>query len=166
MHVFVDLVVDEGGCPPFRVEELHAEEIEPGLARLVGIPVFAYGMARGDVVQLEVRRSDDRPWVVAVVEQSDHWTARIVPLADQDLGDIVRELADLDCDAHTTSYGLVAADVPPETDATTVLRALRAGRTEGRWDFDLGVDPEAEVPKPSSARDRGARLSRWLRHHR
>ena len=155
VHVFVDLVVDEDGYPPFRIEELHAEEIEPGLARLAGIPVFAYGMTRGDIVQVEVRRSDDRPWVVAVAEQSDHWTARVVPLAGQDLGVVVRELIHLGCDAHTTAYGLVPADVPPEADATTVLRALRAGRSEGRLDFDLGVDPEALVPEPAPARARG-----------
>ncbi len=161
MHVYVETHVDDDGYPPFKAEELDAEELGPGRARLLGVPLFVYGMARGDVFQFEVRRSDGLPWLVAVVEHSGHWTARVVSLVGEDLESIARQFVELGCDAYSTPYGLVPIDVPPEVAKEPVLALLRAGRANSRWDFDLGVDPEAAVlerPPGRSAR----RAPRWF----
>lgn len=164
MHLYVETDVDDDGYPPFNAEEIHAEELGPGRARLVGIPTFVYGMARGDVVQFEVRRTDGLPWVVAVLENSDHWTARVLPLIGEDPDSIAREFIELGCDAHPTTYGVVPIDVPPAVAKDLVLRALRQGLTSKRWDFDLGVDPEASA---SVQPTRGVveRVSGWFGRH-
>ena len=154
MHVYVDTPADEDGYPPFVAEEIHAEEVGPGLARLTGIPVFAYGIARGDVVQLEVRRDDDRAWAAAVVMCSDHWTSRVITLLDEDLERIAAAFDALGCDAQPTSYGVVAVDVPPEVPQAAVLELLAHGHQVGRWDYDLGVDPRVSPAPPQPARAR------------
>jgi predicted RNA-binding protein with TRAM domain len=140
-HVYVELPRDEHGYPPYEVEEIDAAPLGSGKFRIDGIPVFVYGLAKGDVVKgVRVIGENDRIWVSEVLERSGHWTARVVPAAAA-LDHTADRFTRIGCDAHATPFGLVAVDVPPRISADAVMNVLENGRRNGEWDFDLGVEP-------------------------
>lgn len=57
---------------------------------------------------------------------------------------VVAVFDSMGCEAVETPFALVTVDALAHMDAQHVLNELRAGRDEGDWDFDLGVDPEGE----------------------
>ncbi|GAA2739201.1 hypothetical protein GCM10009867_34300 [Pedococcus aerophilus] len=140
VHVFVALEEDEDGYPPYEAEELDAVMRPDGACTIVGTPVFTSGLAVEDIVSV-VEVEDGQWWVTDVLLESGHGVVRVVPLGETSFDVVVEALARLGCRAHETSFGLVAADVPPEVDAPSLLALLAAGREDGRWDFDLGVEP-------------------------
>jgi hypothetical protein len=136
-HVYVELQRDKDGYPPYEQEEIDAAPLGSGRFRIDGIPVFAYGLAKGDVVQgVRVAGEDDR-----VLEPGGHWTARVLPADAAALDQTADRFSRIGCDAHSTPFGLVAVDVPPKTPADAVMKVLEEGRSSGEWDFDLGVAP-------------------------
>ncbi|MEV4514368.1 DUF4265 domain-containing protein [Dactylosporangium sp. NPDC049525] len=140
-HVYVALERDADGYPPFEAEEIDAVEVGRGRFRIEGIPVFVYGMARGDVVRVKRTRGDDRLWVTAVVSNSEHWTSRVVPVDRTTLEQVAQQFVALGCDAHATAFGMVAVDVPASVRAATVVEVLRHGQDAGIWHYDMGVAP-------------------------
>jgi hypothetical protein len=141
-HVYVELQRDKDGYPPYEQEEIDAAPLGSGRFRIDGIPVFAYGLAKGDVVQgVRVAGEDDRVWVSEVLEPGGHWTARVLPADAAALDQTADRFSRIGCDAHSTPFGLVAVDVPPKTPADAVMKVLEEGRSSGEWDFDLGVAP-------------------------
>jgi hypothetical protein len=102
--------------------------------------VFTSGLAAEDIVSV-VQVEDETWWVTDVLLESGHGVVRVAPFGDTSFDVVVSALAGLGCRAHETGYGLVAADVPPEVDAPALLALLAEGRDDGRWDFDLGVEP-------------------------
>ncbi len=140
-HIYVSLERDETGYPPYEMEELDATELGRGQFRIEGIPVFVYGIARGDVVRAERAPGDDRLWVTEVVSNSDHWTSRVVPVDKTTFDQVARQFVALGCDAHTTPYGMVAVDVPGSVPAERVMTVLKQGQDAGTWFYDLGVVP-------------------------
>jgi hypothetical protein len=143
-HVYVPLIRDEDGYPPVDAEEIDATKVSSGQFRVESVPVFAYGLARGDVVRAARSGSDDRLWVTEVLISSPNWVARVIPRGDFDTATIVRRFQELGCRAHATRYGLVAIDVPPEAIASSVLDQLAEGQDIAQsWYYDLGVSPEA-----------------------
>jgi predicted RNA-binding protein with TRAM domain len=142
-HVYVELQRDEDGYPPYEVEQIDAAALGSGRFRIDGIPVFVYGLAKGDVVQgVRVAGEDDRVWVSEVLETSGHWTARVLPADAAMLDKTADRFTRIGCQAHSTPFGLVAVDVPPKTSADAVLKVLEEGRRSGEWTFDLGVAPK------------------------
>src|SRR5688500_15841993 len=107
-HVHVSLERDEDGYPPFDVEEIDATELGRDRFRIEGIPVFVYGMARGDVVRVERAPGDDRLWVTEVVTSGDHWTSRVLPADETALQRVAQQFVALGCHAHATPFGMVA----------------------------------------------------------
>jgi len=67
----------DGPAPPYEVEEIDAAPLGSGRFRIDGIPVFVYGLAKGDVVKdVRVIGEDDRVWVSEVLEdgqRSGEW---------------------------------------------------------------------------------------------
>ena len=139
MHAYVSLEQDEDGYPPFDSEELDVELRHDGACTVVGVPVFTNGIAVDDIVSVVQTEDDDRWWVTAVMLASGHGTVRVVPHGDTSFDEIVAELAALGCAAHATDFGIVAVDVRPDVDPHALDSVLSAGRTAGRWDFDVGV---------------------------
>lgn len=141
-HVWIALARDADGYPPVEEEQLHVATTGTDLATLTATPAFAPGLAVGDVLRTRTT-ADGRVWATAVASQGDHWCSRVVPLNDKPAGRVVEIFASMGCTATATEFGLVTVDVPPEADRDHVLRELHAGRDEGDWNFDLGVDPTA-----------------------
>jgi hypothetical protein len=142
-HVYVALERDEDGYPPFDTEEIDASSLGGGRYRINGIPVFVFGLAKGDIVKVVATRDDERRWVTEVLEPSGHLTARVIPWDAGTLEDVAVRLSGLGCLAHATPYGIVAVDVPPEAPTERVMEALNGGRAAGEWDFDMGVAPDS-----------------------
>jgi predicted RNA-binding protein with TRAM domain len=141
-HVYVELTRDEDGYPPFEIEEIDAAPLGSGRFRIDGIPVFVYGLAKGDVVKgVRVTGEDERIWVSEVLEPGGHWVARVLPADKSALDRTADRFTDIGCHANSTPFGLVAVDVPPKTSADAVMKVLEDGRSAGEWDFDLGVLP-------------------------
>lgn len=69
--MYISLPRDEDGYPPYEVEELRAEPLGGGRHRILGIPVFAYGLAVGDVVRVARVLGDRRLWVTEVAEPAE-----------------------------------------------------------------------------------------------
>jgi hypothetical protein len=142
-HVYVSLEQDDDGYPPYEAEEIDATSLGSGRFRVDGIPVFTYGLSKGDVVQVARVVGDDRLWVSQLAEPGGHWTARVLPADAQALETTAQEFQDLGCTAHATPFGLVAVDVTPEVTVSTVMATLQDGKSRGVWDFDLGVAPSS-----------------------
>ncbi len=138
--VHVALEQDDDGYPPFEAEEIDAVMRPDGACVLVGTPVFASGLAVDDIVSV-VEVDEDSWWVTDVLLESGHGVVRVAPFGDTTFTVVLSALTRLGCRARQTEYGLVAADVPPEVDAPALLEVLAAGRDDGRWEFDLGVEP-------------------------
>ena len=129
------------GYPPFDTEEIDASSLGGGRYRIDGIPVFVFGLAKGDIVKVVATRDDDRRWVSEVLEPSGHLTARVIPWDADALRDVAARFSSLGCFAHATPYSVVAVDVPPAVPTERVMEALKKGRATGEWDFDMGVAP-------------------------
>ena len=143
VHVYVSLKRDEDGYPPFEVEEVDAVREGPGRCRILGAPVFLYGMAPGDVVKVvKVEGEGDQLWVTEVLEPSDNWLARVSTHGECTDEDAVTLFRSLGCDANATPFGLVTVVVPPSVEPGPVLQVLRDGQDrDHHWYFDLGVGP-------------------------
>ena len=139
MHAYVSLEQDEDGYPPFDSEELDVELRHDGACTVVGVPVFTNGIAVDDIVSVVQTEDDDRWWVTSVMLASGHGTVRVVPFAETTFEEVVAELEAIGCSAQGTEHGLVAVDVPAGVDPDSLDRVLEAGRSAGRWDYDIGV---------------------------
>lgn len=139
-HIYVSLEKDEDGYPPYDFEELDATPVGGDRYRIEGIPVFTYGLARGDIVRVTRFVGDMRLWAAEWLENSGHWTSRVITFGDTDKEGVVTTFTAMGCDAYV-SLGLVAIDVPPDVAADDVMEELRRGRSSGAWDFDVGVRP-------------------------
>ncbi|GAB3716486.1 DUF4265 domain-containing protein [Mariniluteicoccus flavus] len=138
-HLWIALEQDDDGYPPFVEEELHATAVGPDLYRIDRAPAFAYGIAVGDVVATTTTE-DGRVWATSVAVEGDHWCARVVPLGGVEMGRVVKVFTSMGVNASATDYGVVTLDVPAGVEVEHVLAELRAGRDEGDWDFDVGVE--------------------------
>ena len=139
-HIYVSFTRDSDGFPPYEVEEIDATSVGAVRYRIDGIPVFAYGLSRGDVVTaVRVVGDDERLWVEKVVEQSDHWTVRVLPKDESELSTVAQVFHEIGCTAQVTPFGLVALDLPADSSRDQVIEALKTGRSQGAWDFDIGA---------------------------
>jgi hypothetical protein len=59
---------------------------------------------------------------------------------------VVAQFQHLGCPARQTPFGLVVVEPAHGADPGPVLRRLRQGARESKWDFDLGVTPDADQP--------------------
>jgi len=139
-HIYVSFTRDSDGYPPYEVEEIEASFVGAVRYRIDGIPAFAYGLSRGDVVTVvRVVGDDERLWVEKVVERSDHWTVRVLPKDEAELSTVAQVFHEIGCTAQVTPFGLVALDLPADSSRDQVIEALKTGRAQGAWDFDIGV---------------------------
>ena len=111
-----------------------------------GFP-FVHGLATGDLVKVVHNINDHRDWVTECIQESDHWTARIVLFAGGSgvarvlPGEVRRQFESLGCAVYESPSRIVAIDIPAEIDPEVIVAALEKGQDAGAWDFDIGVSP-------------------------
>lgn len=144
--VHVPLSQDEAGYPPFEFEEVRTERLADSTYRLTAAPVFAMGMAVGDVVAVE-RRAHSL-WATAVVEQGTHSTVRVIPLGGPGFDEPLSIAARYGCSANLPDWwkGTLVLDVPPSVDFFELLGELERGKEQGRWDVEIGCYPPGFTP--------------------
>ncbi len=126
---------DESGWPAVDVEEIGATHAGGDHYRLTGSPLYAWGVARGDVVEA-LADSDGLLWATSVVEHSGHLSLRVLPEAEGtlDTDAAVGSFAALRVEGRAArDHAVVALDVPPEADLEAVKRLLADGERDGRW---------------------------------
>lgn len=139
-HVWISLQQDEDGYPPYAEEQLHTTEVGENQHKLESTPAFAPGIAVGDVLGTQTMENGEI-WATHVEQTGDHWCSRIVPLNGTPEQRILDVMASMGGTARETPYGLVTVDFDAGADVKHVMAELEAGRADGEWDFDLGVDP-------------------------
>ncbi len=137
--VMVNLEVADG-WPPVGVEGLWAERVGGDLYRIANAPWFAPGLAVDDVVRVVLVEGEEHPWVVEVVEPSDHVTVRLIVFAEGplggDLGRALEEFTRLGVYGEgVEQYSMLALDIVPENPHREVHQLLLQGNTEGWWTF-------------------------------
>ena len=138
MHLLIRLVQDNSGYPPFSAEEVDATEVADHTFRLEGVPAFAFGLARGDVVR--TAHDGSQQWIEELIEPSGHSAVRVIGLAGRSVDDVKATLELLGCLTFPTVIdGMIAVDVPPHVDFDEVRGLLLQGRELSHWDFSEGV---------------------------
>ena len=81
-------MVREGdGYPPYEMEEITATSVSAARYRIDGIPLFVHAPSRTDVVTaVRVAGDGERLLAENVVEQPDHWTVRVEPKNEAEMG--------------------------------------------------------------------------------
>ena len=152
-HVWIALE-QEDGFPPFSEEQLHTRAVGGGLYELLTTPVFARGVAVGDL--LAVTDVDGELWATEVAAEGDHWCGRVVALGGFDEDRIAEILVSMGATVSPTPYGVLTFDASPDVDAEHFIAELDAGVAAGDWDYDLSVAPTlhgeaTEEPRPTKA---------------
>jgi hypothetical protein len=147
VKVHFQLEVDDDGWPPVSLESLWAVDLGDGTARLDNTPWFVRGVARGDVVRVDLD-DDGLRWATETVAASGNCAIRLI--VQDDSGSITARrgvLADfqqLGADGEgIEQYGMVALDVPPGADLPAIWKLLRQGAADGRWDWEEGCTTAA-----------------------
>lgn len=131
---------DDDGYPPWDHEYIPAEEVGDHLFRLLAPPVFGRGLANGDVVRAVHYGEPESLWVEDFVAASGHSTARVVLFRSAAPTPIPEVVARFGCVGATTSIdGFFTIDIPPDADLVGLITELRAGRADGRFDYNIGV---------------------------
>src|SRR5205823_3345161 len=118
--------------PQDLCEWMWAEPAAPGLYRLANTPFYAYGVSLGDVVRVAMR--EGLPTVEAIAERGGRSTYRLIKssaLADEVWEEEWSEFKALGCSSEGDGDGLVAIDVPAETNIVAVFRLLEEGEAMG-----------------------------------
>jgi hypothetical protein len=131
---------DADGWPPVESEGLWAEPLGDDLYRVDNTPWFVRNLSADDAV-LARAGSDGVLWAIERARWSGRLTIRIIPFkAGPIVGDrqaVLDAFEPLGVSGEgTQQYGLVALDIPGDVDLAAVKSLLRAGRQDGRWDYE------------------------------
>ena len=123
----------EGWPPPVESEGLWATPVGEGRYRVENTPWFAMTLATGEVVEA-VEHQGTR-WVMGRTHWSGHSTVRV---AHPDPAAVLDAFADLGVrgESAAPAYSIAALDIPPEADFRAIIARLRAGRSDGAWDYE------------------------------
>ena len=143
----------DGSWHGYGTEGLWAEPVSADHFRVLNTPFFAKGLSVDDVVAAKLGTDGYR--FDGVVSRSGHSTYRVIPEGDGDLGPALANLRRLGCTWEEGPDGLLAIDVPPESDIRAVFKALETSMNEGLWDFEEGhvghVIPQARGDDPDTS---------------
>jgi hypothetical protein len=119
-----------------------AEEVGPGLARLVQPPAMAVGGAKGDVVRTR-QDADGTLWAEEKVESSGHSAVRLRLVEVGPLGELSEKTGALLHDGFAPLgvtgfdlFGTAFLDIPPGVDVAAVRGLLDEGARERRWEYE------------------------------
>ncbi len=147
VKVRFNLARENEAWPPVSTEGLWAEPLGGDRYRVDNTPWFARNLAADDVVVARAGR-DGVLWAMDKLQSSGRLTIRVVPFRAGGLrGDLQSVLNAFRPFGVTGEgvhqYGIVALDVPPDADLTSIKDLLRAGRADGRWDYEEGCINDA-----------------------
>jgi hypothetical protein len=133
--LIVRLEKDAEDYPPFENEQLWCFPLGEGLFRVENIPLFARGLAWGDLVTAEA--DDDQVLrFQGRAEPSGHSTFRLFVKDRQPLPAILERFERLGCRSETAFDKLVALDVPPTVAMKELREVLEHGREQGQWEYE------------------------------
>lgn len=129
---------DADGYPPATTESVWANEVGEGRYQLDNIPFFTREATLGDVVHA---RSEDGELVFAgIARRSSNSLIRVVYFDPTDPQDVRDELEKLGCATEwMEDFDLIAVNVPDSVPLADVQKALEAGSTAGRWDYEEAI---------------------------
>ena len=123
----------DGWPPPVESEGLWASPVGEGRYRIENTPWFAQNVATLDVVAAVAH--EGVRWVMQGIHWSGHLTVRV---AHSEPAAVLDAFADLGVrgESAAPAYPIAALDIPPEADLRAIITRLRAGRSDGAWDFE------------------------------
>jgi hypothetical protein len=131
---------DSGGYPPYESEEVVGTLIGDHLYRLESVPAFAFGLARGDIVEARHYGDPQVPWIERLHSAGGHSTIRVIGLGGRTPSEARSEAEALGGYVQETPLaGLIAIDVPPETDFHEIEVELVRLQNAGILDYNIGV---------------------------
>jgi len=141
VRVQFPLTSDEDGWPPVSAEWLAATKAGDDAYAIDSIPIFATGIALGDVVDVE---PDDQGQLIVghIARRSGNSTYRVAPLAEAiepnpALAPFVRRLADIGCSTAGYENMMLAVNVP-QGKVPAAYAIFEEGVAAGVWDFEEG----------------------------
>jgi hypothetical protein len=141
--VWFALEPEEDGSPTW--EGLPAQRLSQDTAVVRGVPLYAYGLAFGDVVA--TLASAEGPLVASrVLRRSDEVTFRVLGSGDGDRThlELMQALEPLGCWFDVSTPRFLAISAGPEV-AARVAAHLDEGEARGRWEYETG-DPAPRQP--------------------
>ena len=118
--------------PPVDSEGLWASPVGEGRYRLENTPWFAQNVATHDLV--DAVEHEGARWVMQTAQWSGHLTVHV---AHSDPAAVLDAFADLEVrgESAAPAYPIAALDIPPDADFRAILGRLRAGKSDGTWDY-------------------------------
>jgi hypothetical protein len=104
--------------------------------RLLNTPFYAKGLSVDDVIAATL--APDGYEFDSVIERSGHSTYRLIPEDRDQVAQGLMDLQRLRCTWEEGPGGLLAIDVPPESNIHDVYAVLESGSEQGIWDFEEG----------------------------
>jgi hypothetical protein len=123
----------DGWPAPVDSEGLWASPVGEGRYRIENTPWFAQDLATRDVV--EAVEHEGARWVMRRADWSGRLTVRV---AHSDPAAVLDAFAHLGVrgESAAPAYRIAALDIPPDADLRAVIGRLRAGRSDGTWDYE------------------------------
>lgn len=141
VRVTFRLPADPGGWHDYGTERMWAVRIDDQRVRLANIPFHARGVADGDVIAVHAD-ADGVLWAGDVVEPSGNCTVRLIPtegcLRVEVRQAVLDAFAPLGIEGEGSRIGLVALNVPADSDIEETKATLAQGRADGLWCYELG----------------------------
>lgn len=138
--------------PPCEEESLWGELTGQKSAKLLNTPFYAKGVSYLDEVRLAKVTVPDGmspdeigPNVFdfeSVMRRSGHATVRAILISEKHRAaaeDAISKIEQLGCSWESADQGLLAIDIPPETDQHSVMAVLEASASAGEVYIDIGV---------------------------
>lgn len=124
----------------FGTETVWVEGLSDGTLRLKNTPFFAKGLSYLDVVDVKIE--DDELLFSGVRQRGGHSTYRLIledAATEVQFAERWKALAALGCTYESfADLRLYAVDVPSAGAVKAVYQLLRAGESDGIWDFEEG----------------------------
>jgi hypothetical protein len=133
-------VADHPGC----IEHVWTTPLGKDRYRIENVPFSARGVAYQDIVRAGPQSECPCPELIEVVEPSGNGVVRVFPTASGPdtsvMASVLRHFEALGVTGEPAGPGLVALNVPPDTDIATLFRLLRAGEETGHWTYEVACD--------------------------
>jgi len=135
VKVFFRLEQDADGYPPVTLESVWACKTQDNFYEIDNIPFYARGVSYRDCVDVE--RVDDVLYFKDIVRVSGHSTIRVIVFDHYDRQALLKDLENYGCSWESSHQSdLIAVDIPPEVNLSSILVYLQKGHEQGRWDYE------------------------------